>query len=79
MTVDLRRDVVRIGLQVAGILNLVADDDERDALHGLLERTVNDELFAGSQLRAPAAVADLPTVRRMAAAPVVDIFSRKVR
>lgn len=57
--IRLRRDMVRIGQEVAAILNTVADDDDRDELHGVLERTVNEDLFAGATERSAYDLPDL--------------------
>lgn len=54
-----RRDMVRIGLEIGAILNQVEDDDDRDELHGVLEKTVNDELFAGATARSAYDLPDL--------------------
>jgi hypothetical protein len=76
VTRTLRRHLTEAALEIGRILNTVADDDERDELHGHVEKVLNDELFAGSQLRSTANVVPL---RRHGIGQVVDIFSRKVR
>jgi hypothetical protein len=57
--IRLRRDMVRIGLEVGAILNTVEDDDDRDELHGVLEKTLNDDLFAGATARSSYDLPDL--------------------
>lgn len=76
----LRRELTRIGFEVGAILNTIQDDDLRDLLHGVFERTVNDELYAGSRNRA--AVAPLIVLadrfRDATDADVVHIYSKRV-
>lgn len=73
----LRRQLRKASLEIARILNLVVDDDERDDLHGLVERTINDELFEGSRIRNERANV-VPIRRGHALGDVIDIFSRRV-
>lgn len=44
--------LVEKAVEVAGLLNTVDDDDEREQLQELYERRLNDELFHGSEIRA---------------------------
>jgi hypothetical protein len=79
VSAQLRRDLTNVALELAAILNLVQDDDERDDLHGHVEKTINDALWAGSQSRqAVAPVIDLME-RLRGDRVVVDIFSKRVR
>lgn len=54
MSVELKRRLTRAAFEIAALLNTVEDDDERDSLHGHVEKVVNDELYAGSVNRAHA-------------------------
>lgn len=51
MTARLRGDMERVAVEVGAILNAISDDDVRDEMHGLFERTLNDELYAASRDR----------------------------
>jgi hypothetical protein len=77
---DLRKHLTRAALELAGILNTVMDDDERDELHGHIEKVINDELYAGSlNRRAIAPVIDLMERATRRGGQVVDLFSRRVQ
>jgi len=80
--IRLRRDMVRIGQEVAAILNTVEVDDDRDELHGVLEKTVNDDLFAGATARSSYDLPDL-LARSIAGvgADVIDLstYSKRAR
>lgn len=57
--IKLRRIMVRIGEEAGAILNTIEDDNARDDLHGVLERAVNDKLFAGATARSAYDLPDL--------------------
>lgn len=78
MSGELRRHLTRAALEIGAILNTIEDDDERDKLHGHIEKVINDELYAGSLNRRTATdVIDLME-RARSRGRVVDIFSRRV-
>jgi hypothetical protein len=48
---QIRAALLELARQVGAQLNVVEDDDEREALQVEYERTLNEELFAGSERR----------------------------
>lgn len=56
---EIRRDLTEQAMKVGSLLNIVQDDDEREALQEHYERVLNDELHAGVQNRRMARAAFL--------------------
>lgn len=48
---EIRARLVELARQVGAQLNVVEDDDEREALQADYERCLNEELYAGSVRR----------------------------
>lgn len=78
-TRELRKHLTAASLEIGALLNTVTDDDERDSLHGHIEKVINDELHAGSVNRAAfAPVSELLERLRRRGSVVVDLGSRRV-
>lgn len=48
---EIRARLLELAGEVAALLNVVEDDDEREALQVDYERALNEGLFAGSERR----------------------------
>lgn len=65
MALSRRQKLWELACQVALELNTVEDDDEREILQAQFEKTLNEELFAGSKNREMAAATAETAVRML--------------